>query len=349
MENKQKKSRAKYWRITLLVLLLILLLLFGSAWMFYQSKLNKLNYNDGHQDIDTTVEMPMDSLDIPDLGDAPEHVSESLPDDAMIHDEDVMNILLLGTDERSNTFSTNARADSIMLLSLNLKKHTIKLVSIERGIGVPIEGRNDDWITHTFRYGGAALTLQTVRDCFKIDVDRYIRINFNIFEQGINAIGGIDINLTQAELDYLGEVQRWQWENMGKTSPPLKLGINHVDGDIALQYGRLREIDSDWKRIQRQRNVIQAALNQAKTMSLSQINNTIDTFLPMVMTNLTKSEITDLLLEIPGFLAEGMQIEQMTIPTRDTCWNTVGVDGRKLIGVDFAANTKILNELLYGD
>lgn len=85
------------------------------------------------------------------------------------------------------------------------------------------------------------------------------------------------------------------------------------------------------------------------TTHFFQINNVIDTFLPMVMTNLTKSEITDLLLEIPGFIAEGLQIEQMTIPTRDTCWNTVCVDGRKMIGVDFAANTKILNELFYGE
>lgn len=333
-----KKSKKKYgWWIAGSICLVVVLLV-GCVWMYYQGKLNLLQYDDGSREIDTEVEMPMDGIDIPDLGNAPQSGNSDLPTGEMVTDEDVINILLLGTDERSKTFSDNARADSIMILSLNTKDHTMKLVSIERGIGVPVPGRNDDWITHTFRYGGAALTMQTVRDCFKVNVNRYIRVNFNMFEEGINAIGGVDLNLTQAEATYMNQAG----------TQTVTTGLNHVDGMTALCYARIRKIDSDWKRIERQRNVIQAALNQVMNSDLLTINKLADTILPMIQTNLTKGEITQLLMEVPEFLATGAQMEQMTIPTKDTCWNSVGKDGRKMIAVDFEANAKILNDLFYG-
>lgn len=342
--NPQKSKRLK----SIVVLCLSLVLLIGLAgWLFIQSKLGLLNYNDGFQEIDTTTELPLDGLDIPELGEAPENSDflNQLPTDSIFHDKSIVNILLLGTDDHGKTFSDNARADSIMLLSLNTENHTIKLVSIERGIGVRVPGRNDDWITHTFRYGGAALTMQTVRDCFNVDVDHYIRINFQSFKSGIDAIGGIDINVTQAEADYMNNP--YSDSRYGGDIQTVTPGINHVNGATALNYARVRKIDSDWKRIQRQRNVIQAALNQVKSSDLVTLNKLADTILPMIQTNLTKSEMTSLLLEVPGFISSGLQIEQMTLPTKETCWNTVGVDGRKMIGVDFPANAKILHEFFY--
>lgn len=342
--NPKKSKRLR----SIVVLCLSLVLLIGLAgWLFVQSKLGLLNYDDGFQEIDTTTELPLDGLDIPELGNAPEDSDflNNLPTDGIFHDKSIVNILLLGTDDHDKSFSDNARADSIMLLSLNTENHTIKLVSIERGIGVPVPGRNDDWITHTFRYGGAALTMQTVRDCFNVDVDRYIRVNFQSFKSGIDAIGGIDINVTQAEADYMNNP--YSDSRYGGDIQTVTPGINHVNGATALNYARVRKIDSDWKRIQRQRNVIQAALDQVKNSDLLTLNKLADTILPMIQTNLTKSEITSLLLEVPGFISGGLQIEQMTLPTQDTCWNTVGVDGRKMIGVDFPANAKILHEFFY--
>ena len=344
-KHQKGRSPKKSKRLrSLVVLCLSLVLLIGlGGWLFLQSKLGLLNYDDGVQEIDTTTQLPLDGLEIPELGEAPEDtdVLNNLPTDGIFHDKSIVNILLLGTDDHGKTFSDNARADAIMLLSLNTEKHTIKLVSIERGIGVSVPGRNDDWITHTFRYGGAALTMQTVHDYFNVDVDRYTRVNFQSFISGIDAIGGIDVTLTPEECTYLN--------NATGTTKTVKPGINHLDGATALGYARIRKIDSDWKRIQRQRNVIQAALNQVKNSDLATLNKLADTILPMIQTNLTKSEITSLLLEVPGFISGGLQIEQMTLPTKETCWNTVGVDGRKMIGVDYPANAKILHEFFYGE
>ena len=290
-------------------------------------------------------------MDIADLPDAPEDVDASggieILEGDIYHDDNVVNILLLGTDERTDEFNENARADAIMVMSLNTKEHTIKLISIERGIGVPVPGRNDDWITHTFRYGGAALTMQTVRDCFKLDVERYVRVNFNVVSKAIDKIGGVDIELTQAEAEHLNSAKKNYYES-GSDIQTVHAGTNHLNGDTAMAYARIRKIDSDWKRIERQRTVIQAAINQVKNSDIFTLNALADAILPMVQTNLTKAEITRLMLEVPAFLSEGSKMKQMTIPTYETCWNSVGVDGRKMIGVDFEANAQILREFFYG-
>ena len=147
METKTNKKRK--WLIAVAVILAILLLFVSAGALYYVTKLNMLNYDDGSREIDISTVYPVDNdeLDLPDLPDGPNEIDPA--DGEIYKDENVMNILLLGTDERSNTFSDNARADTIMVLSLNTKEHTMKLVSIERGIGVPVPGRNDDWITHT--------------------------------------------------------------------------------------------------------------------------------------------------------------------------------------------------------
>ena len=343
---KEKKKRTGL--IVLISVLVVIVLLVAAGVAYYNSKLDLINYDDGSREIDTSTSYAVDNdeLDIGDLPDAPEGEDGTIEilDGDIYSDSNVINILLLGTDERTDEFNDNARADAIMVLSLNTKEHTMKLVSIERGIGVPVPGRNDDWITHTFRYGGAALTMQTVRDCFKLDVDRYVRVNFHAFEKAIDTIGGIDIEITQAEADGLnGKVY-----TNATTKHEVVAGVNHLDGYDALAYSRIRFIDSDWQRIERQRKVSQAAIDQVKNSDIATLNKLADEILPMIQTNLTKSEITSLLLEMPGFISAGAEMEQMTIPTYETCWNSVGVDGRKMIGVDFEANAKILKEFFYG-
>lgn len=269
----------------------------------------------------------------------------TFPEGDAFHSEDVLNILLIGTDERTKEFSTNARADSMMLLSLNRKEHTAKLVSLERGIGVPVPGRNDDWLTHVFRYGGADLLMKTIRDCFKVDVERYIRVNFYTLSQIINSIGGVDIPLTEAEADYLNN-NKLYFAGDGQFIHHVEQGMNHLDGDTALAYARIRAIDSDWNRIKRQRTVLQSAINQTKGLTLAEIDAGLIEVLLLIRTNFTKQEIISLLFEAPAF--RGIHLEQLTIPVEGTYWGIVGVDGRRMYGVDFEENAKILKNFFYG-
>ena len=243
MKNR-KKTIGIIITISIVLLLTIVTLL---GWAYYNSKLDLIQYDDGSKEIDTSTSYAIDNdeLDIADLPDAPEDVDASggieILEGDIYHDDNVVNILLLGTDERTDEFNENARADAIMVMSLNTKEHTIKLISIERGIGVPVPGRNDDWITHTFRYGGAALTMQTVRDCFKLDVERYVRVNFNVVSKAIDKIGGVDIELTQAEAEHLNSAKKNYYES-GSDIQTVRAGTNHLNGDTAMAYARIRKM-----------------------------------------------------------------------------------------------------------
>ena len=255
--------------------------------------------------------------------------------------DDVLNILLLGTDERSEEYDDFARSDCIMILSLDKGSKDIRLVSLERGIGVPVEGREDDWLTHVFTYGGAEASVKTVRECFEIPIDRYVRVNFSAFEQIIDALGGVDIELTALEVQGLnGEVY-----TNAITRATVHEGLNHLDGYDALQYARQRFIDSDWQRIERQRNVMKAAYEQLKDLGVSQWNEFLTTALPLVKTNFTKEEIASLIPSAITFA--NSEISQMTIPAENTYGSRKTSDGRSLLDLDWEVNRAILKEFLY--
>ena len=263
---------------------------------------------------------------------------------------DHINVLLLGTDERASEdmgdfgseLKESARADACMLLSLDLKAHTAQLVSLERAIGVPIEGVGEDWLTHVFTYGGADAMLKTVREQFGIEVYRYARVNVGVAADLIDAIGGVDITLTETEAAALnGEIY-----TNSITKHRVTPGLNHLDGFDAIAYARQRFIDSDFHRVQRQRNVLQAAIDQTKGLSLKQIDHLLDIALSMVQTNFTKKDIAALIPKAPAFL--GVRLRQMTLPLPGMYGKKLTDDGRSLMMLDPQEAARILDAFFYG-
>lgn len=324
----------------------VLLILMTSVTVFYLVKLNKLQFSDGkinwNGSIDGTDSETLEEQSRMDEAIAGLEEKDSVDATGEIYkDSNFFNILLIGTDERSEKFSDNARGDSCMILSIGKKDGSVKLASLERGMGVPIlDGKYKgqyDWLTHTFRYGGPDLMMREVRECFKVDVNRFIRVNFATFKQGIESVGGVDISLTAAEADYI---------NKGTGRKIYSAGMNHLDGTAALSYARCRKIDSDWQRIKRQRNVIQAAVSATKDLSIFELNELLNNVLPLVQTNLTKLEITELLLLAPKY--RGASIQQMTVPIKGSYGGMRGMGGRSLYSVDFDTNAKALREFIYG-
>lgn len=361
-----KKHRLPLWARILLGIVCVVLVLAGLAVGYINGKLDLIHYDDGTVDsmgtIDATEDQDLDGTGL-------EHNDGEMimPEGSPFEDDNVLNILLISTDERTEAvndadafthlndldgtratteFSEDARADSLILVSLNIEEDTIKLVSIERATGVPIllEGYEDeyDWITHTFKYGGARLTMDTVAECLNLDVDHYVRFNFNSFVQIVDAVGGIDIELTEMEAAALNwEVPSNSMLIIGK----VHAGLNHLDGYTALQYARLRAIDNDWQRIVRQRTVIQAVLDQIQTASVAELDELLNTVLPLVQTNFTKTEIAALLVQLPGFL--GVEAEQMSLPVEGTYGVRTGMDNRTMYDPDWQTNSDILQDFLY--
>ena len=360
------KKKLPLWGKILLVVVIVLAALAGLATLYVNGKLDLLHYNDGSVDSMGTIDADEDQ-DLDGSGLVHSDDEMAMPEGSPFADDDVLNILLIGTDERTEAvndadafthlnqldgtkdtteFSEDARADS--LIPLDIKDHVIRLVSIERGLGVPIlldgyEGEYD-WITHTFRYGGAKLTMDTVEDCFNVQVDHYVRVNFNSFVQIVDAVGGVDIDITEMEAKALNwEVPSNSMLIVNHVDP----GLNHFDGYTALQYARLRKIDNDWHRIERQRTVIQAVLDQIQNASVTELDNLLNTMLPLVQTNFTKTEIAALLVQLPGFL--GCDVKQLSMPLQGTYGVRTGMDDRLMYDPDWYVNTTALQDFLYND
>ena len=370
-EARPKQSR---WRRlpkggrAAVVALGIVVLLAVTAFLYVNGKLDLLRYNDGSVSEMGEIGAEEDQ-DLDGTGLTHTEADMAVPEGSPFADEDVLNILLIGTDERTEAvndadafthlnqldgtedtteFSDDARADSMILVSMDIKDHVIRLVSIERGTGVPIllDGYEDqyDWITHTFRYGGPKLTMKTVEECYNIEVDHFVRVNFNSFVQIVNAVGGVDIDITEMEAKALNwEVPSNSMLIVNHVDP----GLNHFDGYTALQYARLRKIDNDWKRVERQRTVIEAVLDQVKNASVMELDNLLNTLLPLIQTNFTKTEIAALLVQLPGFL--GCDVQQMSLPLQGTYGVRTGMDDRLMYDPDWVVNIKALQDFLYND
>lgn len=338
--------------ITLLVIALLTVAVLGAAYLYYRSKIGMLQPDEtlssGDRVLDASQEQELNeqgqdlNQEIQDILSGLETMDPVITDQDVINDDHVINILFIGTDDAGSGFSTNARGDSCILFSINTAGDhpVVSLVSFERGMGVPIlEGQYEgqwDWLTHTFRYGGAELMLKEIQYCFSLDVDYYVRVNFHSFIAGINAIGGVDVEFDREEANYF----------INNFDYPAVVGTNHLNGSMALKYARLRAIDSDWQRIQRQREVIESALNQLKKLELADADTLINELLGLVRTNLDEETITRLLLLLPSL--PQATVQQMTIPQEGTYGGMTGMGGRGLFAADFEVNTRILHEFLYG-
>lgn len=325
--------------ILVLVVLTMVLIIIASAFLFVKSKLDLINYSDGKNEYDASIyEASEDSVEL-DLSELETVNPQKIPDEEVYDDDSVLNILILGTDERTVHFSDNARSDSMILLSLNRNGNTVKLVSLARGMGVPIlEGPYKgqyDWLTHCFRYGGAALVMKEVQECFKVKVERFVRVNFNSVVKIVDLLGGISVNLTYAEAEYLNSIN----------GNNLTEGYNILNGADALEYARCRKIDSDWQRVKRQQTVIRQCANKVKDANIETLNNLLNTALPMVQTNFTQREMAKYMMWIPDFLVA--QFESITVPVKGTYGSMTGMGGRNMYAPNYEENSRILKEFLY--
>ena len=238
-------------------------------------------------------------------------------DGELLNDRQVLNVLLIGADTRYNQDRGNS--DTMILISIDTKHKKLKLLSFMRDTYVSIPGYESTKLTHSFSYGGAELTVRTVQLNYGIQIDRYAIVDFNSFKGIIDKLGGIDIELTQEEVDYID----WQtWKNhqadtrheldaSSYTYTPNSEGVEmtkvHLNGRQALWHARNRGEDGicsgdDYVRTERQRDVITLMINDLKNSDFATIMNVVYEIGPMITTNLKASELTTLATNITKYL-----------------------------------------------
>lgn len=357
----QKFLGLKLWIRIVAIVLVVVLALGLVAYGYFHSKYRLMNISDG-KFAGTEVSAEGDSqdkLENEELQSREIEEKQAIEATGEIEeDKAVFNILLLGTDDRTTKFNDNARGDTCILLSINRETNQVHLVSFERAIGVKIpsgeyEGQWD-WLTHMFWYGGPYLMTRQIRENFKVDVTKYIRVNIRTFMELVDSVGGVDIDMTEAECNNInhpegtftaGNIKGMHVEN--EVQQDLVPGINHLNGATAMCYARLRAIDDDWHRVERQRKVILAAVENLKKMSVTELDKLLNNVLPLVQTNLTEGDIASLIPEAATFV--NMDYDTTTFPLKHTYGLMDGMCGRKVLALDFETNAEELQNFLYGE
>ncbi len=351
-KKKKEKKKKKKWsktRKVLFSIICILLALLLAAGGFLFSKLNMINTGVSDWDIPDAMTNDIDAATIDSITDAASLTAllrtwANNGGDHM-HSKYVKNVLLLGVDSDSQL------SDTIMLASVNRRTNQVSLVSFYRDsytyINVDGKGQKVAYakLNAAYKYGGPQLVMKTLENNYKVDIDEYLVVDYNSFPTIIDKIGGVTVNVTEKEAQYLNQTW-WKWSRTGKKIQ-FTAGDMKMDGEHALMYCRIRKLDSDINRTERQRKVINALMDQFSNASLTQINDGIDALLPFLTTSMSKGKIVSYATQALTEKWLSWTRIQTTMPPDDCC--VPGYAGTEWIWVcDYEGAAYQLQNQLYG-
>lgn len=319
------KKKNKGLKIFLRVLIVIIVIILGIAIAGYSFVHNKLS------------KMKTEYIDKTAIG-----ISEEAKDSL----KGYRNIALLGIDSRADDYGTGNRSDCIIIASINEKTKEVKLLSVYRDTYVYVTENGNkklDKITHAYSYGGAQNTLKSLNEALDLNITEYVTVNFDAVIAAVNALNGVEIDITSEELKYINDYIDATSQSSGiKSSHLSKAGRQTVDGVQAVAYSRIRyTAGGDYKRTERMRTVVTAMAKKAKTLSIGQLNKLADTILPRISKNIENNDIIAL---IPSALSFDI-IESLGWP-----YNVKGITTTAWYGVPVTLESNVirLHKELFG-
>ena len=249
---------------------------------------------------ETSIEDTSDSQKLSDEEAAvPEELTEYLTEESAATDGDVYNVLLIGVDRRDDSWAGNS--DSMILLSINREKKQLSLISLMRDTYVEIPEIGMDKLNAAHAYGAGPLLVETVSQNFEIDVDRYVRVDFEGMINIIDRIGKMQISMTDDEVIVANDYIRAMCDSMDRDPEDYLIpegGTIECDGMRAVAYARIRYVGNyDYQRTERQRLIMTNLIQELSDMNLFEIYDTALDILPLVTHNIPESEIWSLLLQ----------------------------------------------------
>ncbi len=259
--------------------------------------------------------------------------------------KDITNIALFGIDTR-NLSSFKGRSDSIIILSIDHESGALKLTSILRDTLVPLEGYGVQKINAAYSYGGPQLAIKTLNLAFNLNIRDYATVNFAGMADIIDAVGGVQVTLTEAELQSVNASMNTLAITSGTTFTPIETAGTHtLNGAQAVTFARIRKtqtidgVRDDYGRTDRQRYILEQLFNKALTMDVVKYPSFIKQLLPYMETSLSYSEILEMstiLMQKPSFAEARIPYDyNMYIPTKDY---PSSVGSVKYYNLDYAAD-----------
>lgn len=322
MRDRDKRAKKKGKAKTIVIISAVILLIIGGVLAYGYTMLSKINQS---------------KLNNSDL-----NISQSAEQESK--ETGITNILFFGLDARDPDVAS--RSDSIMVVSIDKKNQKVKVSSLMRDMYVPIPGKGSNKINAAYAFGGAALAVKTINTDFNLDISDYATVDFFGLEKLIDRVGGVQINVSDAEAkvlnDYLVELNKLN----GNTVPNVKGGLQTLDGRQAVAYCRIRYVGhADYQRTERQRTVLNELFKKIKAQGVVKLPGTVNTILPYVTTSLSKTDILGLAMEAMGFNTS--DIEQYRLPV-DGHYQSGKRDGMDVLLPNMQENTDLLHQFIYG-
>lgn len=270
--KKPTTKKKKVLRIILIIFIVLVVIIgavFAAGYTYIYSKLGEMNQEEIVVDIDENVDKNLSGY---------------------------RNIALFGIDSRSDDYGRGNRSDCIMIASINQKTNEVNLISVYRDTYLKLTGRSLDKVTHAYSYGGAELAVSTLNANLDLNIKEYVTVNFDAVVDAVDALHGIKMNITSEEIKYINSYIDENNRVTGhKSSHITTAGTYNLDGVQALAYSRIRyTAGGDFKRTERMRDVLQAMVSKAKTLSVSELLNVVNIMMPKISTNMNSNDIIGL-------------------------------------------------------
>ena len=273
-------------------------------------------------------------------------IAEFSEAEPVTNDGDVYNVLLVGVDRRDKSWAGNS--DSMILMSLNYKKEQISMISLMRDTYVDIPGIGKRKLNAAHANGAGPLLLETVTKNYKIQVDRYVSVDFNSMIDIIDKVGGVELTLSAEEVrvanNYITEMCGLR--NLEPTNYFfIQEGTKTCSGIQAVAYARIRYVGrSDYERTERQRTVLTKVFEKLKTMSLPDLYSFVEDVLPLVTHNIPEDEMWSLLAKSPSLFQ--YKLVKDRIPY-DDMYKVIYVNRQDMLVPDWEPTIAKLKETLY--
>ncbi len=337
-------------RIFCVALILFALLIGGSAligYRYYAMMRHQVDNEEIAQYQETVVEFETDDAAVRGENASQEEIDQinaeleqNLLDmaDSEMSNEDIFNLLVIGVDSRQKDFL--GRSDVMLLLTFNKKNQKLVMASLLRDSYVAISGYDNNRLNAAYAFGGTQLLYNTIKANYGIDVDHSVVVNFYLVMDMVDAVGGVDIELTADEIKemnkYIASENRLLLED--QTVDQLDAsdaGMNHLNGKQALAYCRDRYTGNDFSRTAHQREVMMAIYDEIKDQSIVELNQMVETFLPQITTDLSYGDCLYLLSLMPGI--KDYTIDSFSLPVKDT-YSFATIDDMSVLVIDYPAN-----------
>ena len=279
-----------------------------------------------------------------------EAITQSISE-TVVNDESMKgytNIALFGVDARDGELTKNTRSDSIIIASINNDTGEIKLCSVYRDTYLNLSNDTYTKCNAAYAQGGPEQAISMLNMNLDMDISDFITIGFRGLTDVVDALGGVTIDVTDAEISHLNNYQSTMAQELKLSYTPVtSAGVQTLNGLQATAYCRIRyTAGDDFRRAERQRTVLMACLEKAQGMSYSQLETVANNAFKETYTSLDISEILDMLKNVAKYRVvdnNGFPYEEM----RAT--GTMGKAGSCVLPVDLQSNVKWLHKFLFND